>query len=131
MNKHNMTKYLWEMWDIARENQMDVGVGRDMFWANLNNHGIEGAEHYAGADQLDYAELSAAWKAMSQEERWEQKIVCGYVSRKNAMALSKARQAGDRAKWEAIVADAVDDFYAEKAAEEAEKAAEEAENVNE
>lgn len=119
--KLNASKYLWEMWDIAGANDMDVGVGRDMFWANLNNYGKEGAPHYAGADQLDYAALSEAWKAMPQEEQWEQKILCGFISRKYYGALVKARKAGDREKWERIAADAVADFYAGKAEEEAEK----------
>lgn len=108
----NFTEYLWEMWDIAGENDMDVGVGRDMFWANLNNHGVEGAPHYSGADHLDYAKLSAEWKSMTEEEQWEQKILCGHISRKCYNALVKARKEGDREKWEAIVEQAVADYEA-------------------
>ena len=122
MSKQNLSKYLWEMWDIAKANNMDVGVGRDMFWANLNNHGIEGAPHYVGADQLDYAALSEQWKSMAEEEQWEQKIVCGHISRKCYNALVKARKAGDREQWEAIVAQGVVDYEAEQAAAEEELA---------
>lgn len=118
MEKMNFSKYLWEMWDIAKENKMDVGVGRDMFWANLNNHGDEDAPHYAGADQLDYAQMSAKWKAMTQEEQWEQKIVCGYVSRSKYGSLVKARRAGDRETWEEIVAAGVEEYFTVEAAPE-------------
>ncbi len=107
----NMTKYLWEMWDIAHANKMDLGVGRDMFWANLNNHGVEGAPHYVGANQLDYAVPAAVWKTLSGEERGEQKILCSWICRKYVNALADARKQGDRAKWERIVAQAVTDFY--------------------
>jgi len=110
MNEKNFTKYLWEMWDIGHANGMDNGVGRDMFWANLNNYGAEGTDHYAGADQLDYAALSEVWKSMTQEERWEQKILCSHISRKCYNRLCKARVAGDRELWEAIVEEAVADY---------------------
>lgn len=118
MNEKNFAKYLWEMWDISKENKMDVGVGRDMFWANLNNHGKEDAPHYLGADHLDWDKLAAAWNAMTEEEQWEQKIICGYVSRSKYGSLVKARRAGDRVTWEEIVAAGVVEYHTVEAAPE-------------
>ena len=56
MNKF-LAQYAWEIMDLGKENHVDNGVARDMFVANLNNYGVEGAEFYEGAN-VDYAALS-------------------------------------------------------------------------
>ena len=66
-----LINYMWEMLDVARANGVDVGVGRDMFVANLNNFGLEGAEFYPGAENMDYETASEQWKAMPLKEQAE------------------------------------------------------------
>lgn len=50
--------YLNEIADIARENDVDYGVGKDMFLANVAKGGpMEGQDWYEGAPDVDYAAL--------------------------------------------------------------------------
>ena len=59
MNK-KLNKYVNDIIAIAGANNVSWDVGADMFLANAKNVGIEGAEHYPGADHLD-------WKAVAEE----------------------------------------------------------------
>lgn len=51
--------YKDEIRAISRANNVSWDVARDMFLANIRNAGIEGAPHYAGADEVDYKALQA------------------------------------------------------------------------
>lgn len=108
-----LTDYAWEIYDIAKANDMDVGVARDMFVANLENAGVEGAPHYAGADGLDYTALGREWGAMSAEEQRNQKAMYNEVTRSHYTDLAECRRNGDREKFDAIIANAVEEYEAE------------------
>lgn len=99
-----LINYLWAIMDVAKANGVDVGVGRDMFVANLNNYGIDGAEFYAGADYVDYETASAQWKAMSAAEQAEAKTAAKNCMTDNYEELTEARRVGSRAKFDDIIA---------------------------
>ena len=90
-----LINYMWEMLDVARANGVDVGVGRDMFVANLNNFGIEGAEFYPGAENMDYETASEQWKAMPLKEQAEARTAAKKAFQDNYKELTAARGAGD------------------------------------
>lgn len=60
--------YREEIRAISRENNVGWDVARDMFLANIRNVDIEGAPHYAGADQVDYKALQAEIPALGTQE---------------------------------------------------------------
>lgn len=101
MNKF-LAQYAWEIMDLGKANHVDNGVARDMFVANLNNYGVEGAEFYPGAD-VDYAALSAAWKALSDSEQAEAKIACANLMKDCYEDLSKARRENDMSAYYRII----------------------------
>lgn len=99
-----LINYMWEMLDVAKANGVDVGVGRDMFVANLNNFGIEGAEFYAGAEKMDYEAASEQWKAMSLKEQADAKTAAKKAMQDNYEALTAARREGDTAAFYRVLA---------------------------
>ena len=99
-----LINYMWEMLDVARANGVDVGVGRDMFVANLNNFGIEGAEFYPGAENMDYETASAQWKEMPLKEQAEARTAAKKAFQDNYKELTAARGAGDTAAFYRILA---------------------------
>ena len=60
----DIKQYLNEIWDIAHENDVDIGVGKDMFLANVRNANDKSLPHYAGADHVDYAALLPHYKEL-------------------------------------------------------------------
>lgn len=100
-----LTDYTWEIFEIAKEQDVDIGVARDMFIANLENAGEAGAPHYAGADGLDYGALKGAWEAMAGQERGEAREAFTALTRAHYKALTACRREGDREGFEAIVAE--------------------------
>lgn len=103
-----LTNYAKEIFDIAKENDKDIGVGRDMFLANLEQKEAT----YHGADGLDYAALGTAWAELPAEEKAAQKQLYNDVTAVTAAGgrysdLCDARSTGDHEKFEAIVAEAV------------------------
>lgn len=97
-----LINYTWEVLDVAATNKVDVGVGRDMFVANLNNYGIEGAEFYEGAD-VDYEALSAQWKSLSEAEQGEEKVLLRKFMQDYVQDVIAARADNDKAKYYEIV----------------------------
>ena len=108
-----LTDYAWEIFDIAKEQDKDVGVARDMFISNLDNAGKEGLPYYAGADGLDYTALGKEWGAMSAEDRHNQKAMYNQVTRAHYADLAQCRCSDDREKFDGIIANAVEEYEAE------------------
>ena len=79
---------------IGRYNHVDTGVARDMFVANLNNYGIEGAEFYEGAD-VDYSVIAPIWQSMTSAEKGNAKVECRQFMLDYADASSDARKKGE------------------------------------
>lgn len=97
-----LINYTWEVLDVAATNKVDVGVGRDMFVANLNNYGIEGAEFYPGAD-VDYEALSAQWKALTPAEQANEKIALRQFMADHIEDIIETRKVGSKAKYYDII----------------------------
>lgn len=62
----NLNEYVDVIFGIARQNNVDVGVGADMFATNLNVAG-EQYKGAAGRRVPDYKELSVIWYEMGAE----------------------------------------------------------------
>lgn len=69
MNLKNFEK---EIVSIAKANDMSWDIGLDMFIANIQNAGVEGAPYYAGAN-VDYAALKPEWMAMTNIDKADAK----------------------------------------------------------
>lgn len=68
----NLKNFEKEIISIAKANNMSWDIGKDMFIANIQNAGVEGAPYYAGAD-MDYAALKPEWMAMTPEQKRDAK----------------------------------------------------------
>lgn len=108
-----LTDYAWDIYDIAKANDKDVGVGRDMFIANMENAGQEGLPYYKGAESVDFVALGKEWSAMTAEERHDQKTMYNEVTRAHYADLTQCRRNGDREAFDAILANAVEEYEAE------------------
>lgn len=57
--------YINEIADIARENDVDYGVAKDMFLANVEKGGrVQGQDWYEGAPDVDYAALQPHYQEL-------------------------------------------------------------------
>lgn len=83
--------YVNDIWDIAHANNVDVGVGKDMFIANIRNAGDPTLPHYAGADNVDYAGLQAYLPELIESGEEYDKIVSA-----NYTEIVAARAEGNR-----------------------------------
>lgn len=101
MNKF-LAQYAWEIMDLGKENHVDNGVARDMFVANLNNYGVEGAEFYEGAN-VDYAALSEQWRAMDKGDQADARTTCANLMKDCYEELSKARRENDMSAYYRII----------------------------
>lgn len=91
-----LKKYVNEIMDIARENNMPWDVGLDMFIANIQNDGEKGLPYYAGAEEVNYGGLKPQWEALSLEERTNKKNGFTAWVRENLPAIIQARKHGGR-----------------------------------
>lgn len=101
MNKF-LAQYAWEIMDLGKENHVDNGVARDMFVANLNNYGVEGAEFYEGAN-VDYAALSERWRAMDKGDQADARTTCANLMKDCYEELSKARRENDMSAYYRVI----------------------------
>lgn len=102
-----LTDYTWEIFDIAKANDKDIGVGKDMFIANLEQKQAT----YPGADHLNYAALGKAWQDLGIDEQTKQRNLYNrIVGVKQAgghyRELCDLRAQGDRTGFERLVAEA-------------------------
>ena len=98
-----LINYAWDILDLGKANHVDNGVARDMFVENLNTFGTDHFSNYPGAE-VDYAALSAAWKALSQSEQAAAKIACKDFMTDCYEEISETRRAGSMAKFYDIAA---------------------------
>ena len=101
MNKF-LAQYAWEIMDLGKENHVDNSVARDMFVANLNNYGVEGAEFYEGAN-VDYEALSEQWRAMDKGDQADARTTCANLMKDCYEDLSKARRENDMGAYYRII----------------------------
>ena len=98
-----LINYAWDILDLGEANHVDNGVARDMFVENLNTFGTDAYPGYPGAE-VDYAALSAAWKAMSQSEQAAAKTACRDFMTDCYEEISETRRVGSMAKFYDIAA---------------------------
>ena len=94
-----LKNYIWEIYSIARENNAQTDVARDMFIANLNQK----TERYKGAT-VDYEALGEDWKSMTKAEQHHEKVEFNEITRTYLVPLSKAWKAKDREAFESVIA---------------------------
>lgn len=107
-----LVDYTWEIYEIAKKQDKDIGVARDMFIANMENAGDETLPYYEGADDVDYIALGKEWCAMTAQEQWDEKNLYKTVTRGNRAQLAKYRAANDRKGFDAVIAQAVEEEVA-------------------
>ena len=66
--KDILLRNTWEIFNVAKENKVDVGVGRDMFISNLRNYKDNMLPQYLGAS-VNYKGLSEEWNGMELQEQ--------------------------------------------------------------
>ena len=93
----------WDILDLGKSNHVDNSVARDMFVENLATYGTDAFPNYPGAE-VDYAALSAAWKALSQSEQAAAKIACKDFMTDCYEEISETRRVGSMAKFYDIAA---------------------------
>lgn len=108
MKTININEHIWNIWNIGKENNVDIGVAKDMFIANLEQR----AAVYHGADELDYAALGAAWAELGDGDKTKQRETYRQITAVTEAGgrykdLTAARRADDRETFEGIVAEAV------------------------
>lgn len=89
--------YMWDIFDIAKEEDADTGVGLDMFIANIRNKDDEAAPKYGKSVKLDYDAIA---KVINIDEA---RKVYRRVTYTFWPQLGAARRLGDRKKFEEIV----------------------------
>lgn len=77
-------RYIWDIFCIARENNVDIGVGRDMFMKNVK----EKKEIYLGAN-LDYNKIGEEYENLSSEQRTFELQNYTRITRENFFNLVK------------------------------------------
>lgn len=88
-----LTDYVNHIFDIAHENDVDVGVAKDMFMANVQ---AGNKDHlYHGADQVDYDALKPHYEELANSQDEYNNAV-----RENFFRIVKLREDG---KYEDVV----------------------------
>lgn len=96
----NLRNYIWNIYEIAKTNNVQRDVAKDMFIANLN----AGTDKYKGATGVSYRRLGMKWKALSSVEKRKQQNEFHDIITNYFKPLSEAWQAGDRKAFDAVIA---------------------------
>ena len=96
----NLRDYIWNIYEIAKTNNVQRDVAKDMFIANLN----AGTDRYKGATGVSYRRLGLRWKALSDTEKRKQQNEFHDIITDYFKPLSQAWQAGDRKAFDAVIA---------------------------
>lgn len=91
--------YIWNIYEIAKENNAQTDVAMDMFIANLNQK----TNRYKGAN-LDYGTLGQLWQGMSTGEQHKEKVEFNRITRAYFAPLSRAWQAKDEKAFDTVIA---------------------------
>lgn len=88
----------WEIFDLANENNVDIGIARDMFCENLSTYQTGKPVSYNGAD-VDYDELAPIWNSMSVTEQGEAKILYKNATQATYDQITAARRENNKAAF--------------------------------
>ena len=99
----NLKPYAWNIFEIAKENNEDLGAARRMLVNNIS----QGRAVNGGAD-LDYAALKKEWEAMdgeAQKAALEElnKYITDFSTDAPYHSLCKAFEQGDREAFEKVL----------------------------
>lgn len=95
-----LKNYLWEIFALAQENDVDADTGVDLLAHNLEN--MDNATFYNGADELDYPSLIAQWENLTQDEKANAKNEARIAILENYDALTAAWREENRAVFDAV-----------------------------
>lgn len=88
----------WEIFDLSNENNVDIGIARDMFCENLSTHQAGKPVSYSGAN-VDYDELAPIWNSMSVTEQGEAKILYKNATQATYDQITAARRENNKAAF--------------------------------
>lgn len=88
----------WEIFDLANENNVDIGIARDMFCENLSTYQPGKPVTYSGAN-VDYDELAPIWNSMSVTEQGEAKILYKNATQATYDQITAARRENNKAAF--------------------------------
>lgn len=104
----HLLDFVNEIFDIAVANDVDVGVGKDMFIANIRTFAENLGDEipYHGADHLDYKALAEHYNELYTDEelrKYNDKVKKFYFD------ICQLRQDGKRDAVHGLLADKVED----------------------
>lgn len=97
MNKA-LNKYVNDIISIATANDKSWDVGSNMFITNAKNVGVDGAEHYPGADHLDWAAIATALAPITPATEADMLNTFAKDYREHMSEVIAARKVGDYVK---------------------------------
>ena len=95
-----LKNYIWNIYEIAKANNVARDVARDMFIANMEL----GTDKYKGATNVSYRRIGLKWKALTADQKHREKVEFNRITKEYLKPLSEAWQAGDRKAFDAVIA---------------------------
>lgn len=97
-----LKNYIWNIYEIAKANNVARDVARDMFFANMEL----GTDKYKGATNVSYRRIGLKWKALSASQKHHEKEEFNRITKEYLKPLSQAWQAKDKKAFDAVIAGA-------------------------
>lgn len=94
-----ITDYTWEIFDVAKANDVGIEVGCDMFIANMEHK----TATYKGANQFNFEYLGSEWDKLTPQEKVEEKARYEILVRGYFKELTTARRENNKIEFERIV----------------------------
>lgn len=94
---------LWGIFGVAKANNADLRVAKDMFVSNLE----QGKDAYPGAANVDWDQARDAWTGLTVEEQTTQKQEVSDLIGEHYKELTAAWNAQDKVAFDAVLAEGV------------------------
>lgn len=98
MDEFDIRDYIWNVFEIAREQKKNIYIAFNMFITNV----AYGYKKYDGAICLHYKDLNKSWEDLTEPEKDYQRKVFKKVVRKYKRQLKKAWNNRNRLKFHSI-----------------------------
>lgn len=92
----------WEIFNLSKEQGVNIEIARNMFCENLSTYEDRKAVLYSGAD-VDYSEISKIWQSMSNEEQTEAINIYTKAIQDFYNELTESRRENDEGKFNKIL----------------------------
>ena len=102
--KRIVIDHAWEIYNMSVAGGVTTNVGYAYFTDNLRDYGVPGDEFHGGADELDWAKLSAIWKGMTPEEQKDATNLAMNALHDLEDKLNALYNNGKREEFEALIA---------------------------